>query len=417
MATHIAVALEEVSKRYNRGPTPVAALHEVNLRIARGEFVAFLGPSGSGKSTLLNLIAGIDSPTAGRVLIGGRDLAYLPDNARSDLRLRQIGFVFQGFNLFPTFTAEENVSWPLEFLGVGWREARRRAGEALDRVALPPSVACRRPAQLSGGEQQRVAIARALVTEPQLLLADEPTGNLDSHTGQAILGLMRRLNAEQNLTIVLVTHSQVAASHAQRAIELRDGQIVREARGTVTIMFSDIVGFTSLTERLGDQQMQEILHTYCSVVREQIAVHGGFEVKVQGDGFMIAFPSARKAVRCAVAIQRSMSAFGEHSATPIALRIGLHTGEATKEGYDFFGRSVIVAARISAVARGGEVLVSSMVRELTIGAGDFAFGAGREEALKGLSGTQLVYAVMWRQARSESDASPAWDGERSQSVA
>src|SRR5439155_1747812 len=128
--------------------------------------------------------------SAGRVLIGGRDLARLRDNARSDIRLREIGFVFQSFNLFPTFTAEENVAWPLEFLGVGWREARRRAREALARVALPPAVARRRPAELSGGEQQRVAIARALVTEPRLVLADEPTGNLDSETGQTILALL-----------------------------------------------------------------------------------------------------------------------------------------------------------------------------------------------------------------------------------
>jgi len=144
METPIAVALEAVSKRYDAGPEPVAALREVSLRIPAGEFVAILGPSGSGKSTVLNLIAGLDSPSAGRVLIGGRDLAHLRDNARSDIRLREIGFVFQSFNLFPTFTAEENVAWPLEFLGVGWREARRRAREALARVALPPAVARRR---------------------------------------------------------------------------------------------------------------------------------------------------------------------------------------------------------------------------------------------------------------------------------
>src|SRR3989442_12668433 len=145
METPIAVALEAVSKRYDAGPEPVAALREVSLRIPAGEFVAILGPSGSGKSTVLNLIAGLDSPSAGRVLIGGRDLAHLRDNARSDIRLREIGFVFQSFNLFPTFTAEENVAWPLEFLGVRWREARRRAREALAPVALPPAVARPRP--------------------------------------------------------------------------------------------------------------------------------------------------------------------------------------------------------------------------------------------------------------------------------
>jgi len=406
METPIAVALEAVSKRYDAGPEPVAALREVSLRIPAGEFVAILGPSGSGKSTVLNLIAGLDSPSAGRVLIGGRDLAHLRDNARSDIRLREIGFVFQSFNLFPTFTAEENVAWPLEFLGVGWREARRRAREALARVALPPAVARRRPAELSGGEQQRVAIARALVTEPRLVLADEPTGNLDSETGQTILALLRELNAERHLTVVLVTHSALAASHAQRTVELRDGRIVREARGTVTIMFSDIVGFSAMTERLGDERVQEILHTHCAIVREQIAVHGGFEVKTQGDG-------ARRALRCAVRIQRTMAAYDEHAEAPVGLRIGLHTGEATKEGRDFFGRSVIVAARIAAAAGSGEILVSSLVRELTAGAEEFAFDGGREVELKGLAGLQRVFAAEWepgndpRRARGNDGASPA----------
>src|SRR5213596_1201904 len=413
MENLVTVALEEVSKQYGGGPEPVAVLREVSLRIPAGDFVAILGPSGSGKSTLLNLIAGLDSPSAGRVLIGGRDLGYLRDNARSDLRLREIGFVFQSFNLFPTFTAEENVAWPLEFLGVGWREARRRAREALARVALPPAVARRRPAELSGGEQQRVAIARALVTEPRLVLADEPTGNLDSETGQTILALLRELNAERHLTVVLVTHSALAASHAQRTVELRDGRIVREARGTVTIMFSDIVGFSAMTERLGDERVQEILHTHCAIVREQIAVHGGFEVKTQGDGFMIAFPSARRALRCAVRIQRTMAAYDEHAEAPVGLRIGLHTGEATKEGRDFFGRSVIVAARIAAAARSGEILVSSLVRELTAGAEEFAFDGGREVELKGLAGLQRVFAAEWepgndpRRARGNDGASPA----------
>ncbi len=395
METPLAVALEAVSKRYDAGPEPVAALREVSLRIPAGEFVAILGPSGSGKSTVLNLIAGLDSPSAGRVLIGGRDLAHLRDNARSDLRLREIGFVFQSFNLFPTFTAEENVAWPLEFQGVRWREARRRAREALARVALPPAVARRRPAELSGGEQQRVAIARALVTEPRLVLADEPTGNLDSQTGQTILDLLRQLNVERHLTVVLVTHSAFAASHAQRTVELHDGRIVREARGTVTIMFSDIVGFSAMTERLGDERVQEILHTHCAIVRELIAVHGGFEVKTQGDGFMIAFPSARRGLRCAVAIQRAMAAYDEHAEAPVGLRIGLHTGEATKEGYDFFGRSVIVAARIAATAGSGEILVSSLVRELTAGAEEFVFDGARAVELKGLAGLQRVFTAEW----------------------
>src|SRR3989442_9860895 len=175
MKPPVAIALEDVAKAYGGAPEPVGALRGVSLAIPAGEFVAILGPSGSGKSTLLNLIAGLDSPTSGRVLLGGRDLAFLGDDARSDLRLREIGFVFQSFNLFPTFTAEENVAWPLEFLGVRWREARRRAEAALAQVGLPPAAAGRRPAQLSGGGQQPRAVARAVVTEPRLLLAAEPT--------------------------------------------------------------------------------------------------------------------------------------------------------------------------------------------------------------------------------------------------
>ncbi len=395
MESRIAVSLEDVSKAYGGGPEPVGALRDVSLSIPAGEFVAVLGPSGSGKSTLLNLIAGLDSPTAGRVLIHGRDFASLPEGARSDLRLREIGFVFQSFNLFPTFSAEENVAWPLEFLGVGWREARRRARAALAQVGLPAAVERRRPAELSGGEQQRVAIARALVTEPRLILADEPTGNLDSQTGQTILELLRTLNVRQSVTVVLVTHSALAASHAQRTIELRDGAVVREARGTVTIMFSDIVGFTAMTERLGDARVQEIVRGHNAIVREHVAAHGGVEVKAQGDGFMIAFRSAQAALRCAIAIQRTMVAYDDHSEAPVRLRIGLHTGEAMKEGNDFFGRTVNLAARIASSAQSGEILVSSVVRELAATTQAFVFDDGREVALKGLHGLRQVYAVDW----------------------
>jgi ABC-type lipoprotein export system ATPase subunit len=225
-----AALLEGASKRYGRGPQSVAAVVEVSLRVRPGEFVSVMGPSGCGKSTLLNLIAGLDAPDSGRVVVCGHDLARLSDNQRSDLRLQSIGFVFQSFNLFPTFTVEENVAWPLEFLGVRWREARARAGEALDQVGVARGAAERRPAELSGGEQQRVAVARALVTNPVLLLADEPTGNLDSRSGQAVLDLLRGLSSERDLTVVMVTHNTFAATYGHRTIELRDGQIVREAR-------------------------------------------------------------------------------------------------------------------------------------------------------------------------------------------
>ncbi|MBI4515690.1 MAG: ABC transporter ATP-binding protein [Deltaproteobacteria bacterium] len=229
MPNSAALFVDRVHKRYGSGQNAVDALSDVSLRVEPEEYVAIMGPSGCGKSTLLNLIAGIDTPTSGRVWVAGQDLAQMSDDARSDLRLRHIGFVFQSFNLFPTFTAEENVTWPLEFLGVHWREARKRADAALAEVGLPDNARQRRPAGLSGGEQQRVAIARALVTKPRLLVADEPTGNLDSRTGQSILDLIQFLNREEHLSIVLVTHSPAAAACGHRLLELSDGRILRES--------------------------------------------------------------------------------------------------------------------------------------------------------------------------------------------
>ena len=228
METESAIALETVSKHHGSGPQAITAVRDVSLHVPGGQFVAITGPSGSGKSTLLNLIAGLERPSSGRILFGDRDLTRLSEDERSRLRLEHIGFVFQSFNLLPTFTAEENVAWPLEFLGMGWRAARRRAADALARVSLE-AARRRRPAELSGGEQQRVAIARALVTEPWLLLADEPTGNLDSSTGEAVLALLQALNVERRVTIVMVTHSPVAAAYAERTVELRDGRVVGDA--------------------------------------------------------------------------------------------------------------------------------------------------------------------------------------------
>jgi putative ABC transport system ATP-binding protein len=396
MNTPCAVTLDGLSKRYGSGAQAVDVLSDVSLQVPAGEFLSIMGPSGSGKSTLLHLIAGFDVPDAGRVVIGGHDLARLSNDARSDLRLRRIGFVFQSFNLFPTFTVEENVASPLEFMGLGWREARQKAAGALALVGLEGPAQQRRPAELSGGEQQRVAIARALVTEPCLLLADEPTGNLDSRIGQSILDLLRTLNAERHVTVIMATHSTLTASYGHRVVELRDGRVVREARGTVTIMFSDIEGFTAMTERLGDQRAHQVLREHSAILREQIGAHGGFEVKAQGDGFMFAFPSARRALLCAVAIQRAIAAHGAgHADVPIRVRLGLHTGEAIKEGNDFFGRSVIVAARIAAAAQSGEILVSAPFLELADSAAEFTFDRGRDVELKGLSGRHRVFAVRW----------------------
>ena len=220
----------DVRKVYRQGKNEITALDGVSLDIARGEFAVIMGPSGSGKSTLLNLIAGLDTPTSGAVMLAGQDLADLDDDARSALRLRSIGFVFQNFNLFPSFSVEENVAWPLEFLGVTWRAARSRAAKTLQDVGLPSAIRDRRPAEISGGEQQRVAIARALVTGPKILLADEPTGNLDSRTGQKILDLLRALNIEQSLTVVMVTHSAFTATYGHRTVNLRDGHVVGEVK-------------------------------------------------------------------------------------------------------------------------------------------------------------------------------------------
>jgi len=225
-----AITLDRVGKRYGDGAAGVVALDDVTLEIDAGEFVAIVGPSGSGKSTFLNLVAGIDTATTGRVHVLGHDLGTLDDDARSDLRLRALGFVFQTFNLFPTFTAEENVAWPRRFRGDSWHEARGRAADALAAIGLDASARARVPAALSGGEQQRVAIARALVNEPQLLLADEPTGNLDSETAAAILALFARMHAERALTVLLVTHNPAAAAYAPRRVVLRDGRVVEDVR-------------------------------------------------------------------------------------------------------------------------------------------------------------------------------------------
>jgi putative ABC transport system ATP-binding protein len=222
------VCLDGVSRRYGSGPSAIRALSDVSLDVPAGQFLCVMGPSGSGKSTLLNLMAGLDAPSAGRVVVAGHDLTGLSEDERSDLRLRRMGFVFQSFHLFPTFTIEENVAWPLEFLGRGRRAARQRAAEELGRVGLGRTAWTRRPAEVSGGEQQRAALARALAVDPVLLIADEPTGNLDARTAEHVLDLLGAANHERRLTIVLVTHSPFAAAYAGRTVELWDGHVRRD---------------------------------------------------------------------------------------------------------------------------------------------------------------------------------------------
>ncbi len=218
------VELHGVTKIYRLGEVEVPALQGVDLRVQGGDFLALMGPSGSGKSTLLHILGLLDRPTAGQVFWEGEDVTRLNGGRLAELRGRRIGFVFQMFNLVPNLTAQENVELPLVFLGFSPRERHKRAEEALRRLGLGDRLR-HRPNQLSGGQQQRVALARALVTDPALLIADEPTGNLDSVTGQEILALFSELNG-QGRTIVLATHDPEAAAVARARLRLRDGRIV-----------------------------------------------------------------------------------------------------------------------------------------------------------------------------------------------
>ena len=217
------ILLEGVSKDYVLGRTLVRALRDVSLAVEPGEFIAVAGPSGSGKSTLLNLIGCLDHPTSGRVRIGGTDVASLPDDALSDLRARTLGFIFQTFNLIPVLSALENVEFPLLFQG-GNHKGRERALRALDEVGLA-NFGAHRPDELSGGQRQRVAVARALGTDPAIVLADEPTANLDSATGEAIIDLMLEINRRDGTTFVFSTHDPKVMAHAHRVVRLVDGRV------------------------------------------------------------------------------------------------------------------------------------------------------------------------------------------------
>jgi putative ABC transport system ATP-binding protein len=226
-ARHPAIEAIDVSRTYELDGVSVPALRGVSLTIEPGEYVAVIGPSGSGKSTLMHLLGGLDRPTGGRLIIGGRDVGALSATELAELRNRTIGFVFQAFHLLPRTSAVDNVALPLVYRGIGARQRRQRAAAMLDRVGLGHRLE-HRPNQLSGGEQQRVAIARALVTDPTVLLADEPTGNLDSATGEAVLALLEELNAEAGVALVMVTHDQEVAARARRRIAVRDGLVVSD---------------------------------------------------------------------------------------------------------------------------------------------------------------------------------------------
>lgn len=222
--TDALVSVEQVTRRFPLDHRAVTALDGLSFRVARGEFLAIAGPSGSGKSTLLNLIGCIDRPSSGRVLVEGIDTSCLSPSKTSLLRRQKIGFVFQTFNLIPVFTAAENVEFPLLVQGLGGAERRRRVAEALDAVGLS-ARAHHRPDLLSGGERQRVAVARAIVHRPALVLADEPTANLDTRNATQLIGLMRELNRGLGLTFIFSTHDQRLLEHTLRIVRLTDGHI------------------------------------------------------------------------------------------------------------------------------------------------------------------------------------------------
>jgi putative ABC transport system ATP-binding protein len=217
----------DLTKVYGDGAARVEALRGVSIEIQPGQMVAIMGPSGSGKSTLLALLGAVDKPTDGQVILEGKDLATLSDDNRTLIRRRRLGFIFQAFNLLPTLTALENVALPLELDGIAFRDARARAEEALNLVGLGKR-GDHLPGEMSGGEQQRVAVARALVIKPALVLADEPTGNLDSVNSKHVTQLLRQLVDEQGQTVVMVTHDQNVANAGDRTILLKDGKVERE---------------------------------------------------------------------------------------------------------------------------------------------------------------------------------------------
>jgi len=219
------VAIRNLTKYYTRGEQVIPVLVDINIDVMAGDYIALMGPSGSGKSTLLNLIAGIDKPSSGEIRVGGVDIARLSEGDLAAWRAANVGFIFQFYNLMPVLTAYQNVELPLQLTSLSRRERRERVDTALALVGLSDRVE-HYPNELSGGQQQRVAIARALITDPTLIVADEPTGDLDRTTAEEVLGLLERLNAEMGKTIIMVTHDPKAAGHARRIVQLEKGVLV-----------------------------------------------------------------------------------------------------------------------------------------------------------------------------------------------
>jgi len=225
--SNVSVSLRDISKTYKKGKELVPVLTDINLDINRGDFVALMGPSGSGKTTLLNLLGGLDSPTSGELVIAGQRIDKFSSGQLTKWRARNVGFIFQFYNLMPVLTAEKNVELPLLLTNLSSKERRLHVAAALDLVGLS-SRAKHYPRELSGGQEQRVAIARALVSDPSLLLCDEPTGDLDRATADEILALMQELNQAQQKTIIMVTHDPRAADHARRTLHLDKGKLIQE---------------------------------------------------------------------------------------------------------------------------------------------------------------------------------------------
>jgi putative ABC transport system ATP-binding protein len=225
MDNNLVIDAKNLTKTYEMGQMQVHALDQVSLQIGRGELVSIMGPSGSGKSTLMNILGCLDQPTTGEYYLAGVDVARLDDSQLAEIRGKQIGFVFQTFNLLPRTSTLSNVELPLIYAGVGRRKRHKLAATALEMVGLDDRL-YHKPNELSGGQQQRVAIARALVNQPAIILADEPTGNLDSKSSLELMAIFQRLNEEQNITIILVTHELDIAEHTQRVVRLVDGRII-----------------------------------------------------------------------------------------------------------------------------------------------------------------------------------------------
>ena len=223
------VTCKQVTKSYDQGKLSITALENVDLTVEAGGFIALAGPSGSGKTTLLNLIGGLDIPDSGQILVDGRNYTELSASQMADLRLQRIGFIFQSYNLIPVLSAIENVEYVMLLQGVEASERHNRAGRILDDVGLAGKYD-RRPAELSGGQQQRVAVARAIVSNPAIVLADEPTANLDSKTGEGLLELMLEMNRARNVTFIFSTHDTMVMEYAQRVVTLHDGRIRQDDR-------------------------------------------------------------------------------------------------------------------------------------------------------------------------------------------